>query len=122
MSAIILSLHGVVFDILVGRQNERARGGLISARSTAAGRTTPRSRSRPRRATAPRTTAGAAPMAADWARMGSMIAAPGPYLAAEDIIGPAGVAEDQRDQHGDADQHEGLAVLGRGRLPDGNAL
>ena len=51
-----------------------------------------------------------------------MIAAPGLHLAAEHPIGPRRIAENQRDQHGDAEQHEDLAVLRRGRLPDGDAL
>src|SRR3546814_13033107 len=42
-------------------------------------------------------------------------------LAAEDPVGPGGVAEDQRDQHDRAYEHEYLAAFRRGRLPDRDA-
>src|SRR5277367_6630234 len=45
--------------------------------------------------------------------LASMIAALGPDLAAENPIGPRGIAENERDQHGDAEQHEDLAALRR---------
>src|ERR1700687_278008 len=51
-----------------------------------------------------------------------MITALGPYFAAEYPIGPRGVAENERYQHGNAEQHEELTVLWRCRLPDGDAL
>src|SRR5260221_14701285 len=51
-----------------------------------------------------------------------MITAPRPYLAAEDPIGPSGITENERYQHGHPDQHEDLAVLRRSRLPDRDAL
>src|SRR3546814_9732204 len=42
-------------------------------------------------------------------------------LAAEDPVGPGGVAEDQRDQHDRAYEHEYLAAFRLGRLPDRDA-
>ena len=39
-----------------------------------------------------------------------MVTAPGFDLAAENPVGPGGIAENQRDQDGDADQHEKLAA------------
>src|SRR5882762_4452415 len=51
-----------------------------------------------------------------------MITALGSHLAAEYIIGPRRIAENERYQYGDADQHEDLAAAGRRRLPDGDAL
>src|SRR5262249_49913658 len=52
----------------------------------------------------------------------SVIAGVGCHLAAEDPIGPSGVAEDQRYQDRHSDQHENLTVLRGGCLPDGDAL
>src|SRR3954462_2122426 len=39
-------------------------------------------------------------------------------LAAEHPIGPAGISEDDRHQHSGAGEHEALARIRRGRLPD----
>src|ERR1700677_3536332 len=94
----------------------------MSARSIAAARTTRWRPRRRRRARGLRTTTGAPPAVVFWAAEALMIAAPGSYLAAKHPIGPRGVAEDQRHEHGHAEQHEDLAVLGRCRLPDGDAL
>src|SRR5258706_12532254 len=69
-----------------------------------------------------KTTSGAAPAAEAFAHSASMITALGPYLAAEYPIGPRGIAENERYQHGNAEQHEELAVPWRCRLPDGDAL
>src|SRR4051794_2632176 len=95
---------------------------LISARSTAAGKTKSGPPCRRRRAKARQTTTGAARAVADLAQPASMIPASGSDLSAEDPIDPSGIAEDQRYQHGDANQHQELTVLRRGRLPDRDAL
>src|SRR5579864_7990195 len=94
---------------------------LISVQSRAAGQTRSGRRCRRRRARALRTTAAAASAGVDFAPAASMITAPVPDLAAEHPVSPCGVAEDQRHQHADAEQHEDLAVLGRGGLPDRDA-
>src|SRR5450759_1926758 len=95
---------------------------LTSARATAASHRTRWPPCRRRRAKGLRTTTGAAPAAAAFAPGASMIAAPGLDLAAEYPIGPRGIAENQRYQTANAEQHEDLAVLRRCRLPDGDAL
>src|SRR5229473_2407594 len=77
---------------------------------------------RRRRARALRTTTGVAPAVAGFAPSASMVAAPGPDLAAEYPIGPSGITENEGHKDGDADQHEQLAVLRRCRLPDRDAL
>src|SRR5689334_9289445 len=74
-----------------------------------------------RQTTARQTTSIAAPATAAF-RPASVIAVSGPDLAAKHPIGPGGIGEDQRDQHGDADQHEQLAVAWGGGLPDVDAL
>src|SRR6185312_14098033 len=95
---------------------------LSSAPAKASNRKTrwPRCRRRPARAR--QTTAGAAPAAPVWVPAASMVAASVRDLAAENPIGPAGITEDQRHEYGHAEQHEDLAVFGRGRLPDRDAL
>src|SRR5205823_9557985 len=81
---------------------------------------------RPRAARAQRTTTDVVPAdagsALGFACPASVISALGPHLAAEDPIGPRRISENERHQHGDAEQHEDLTVLRRGRLPDGDAL
>src|SRR5947208_3658311 len=91
---------------------------LIPAQSTAVTRMQRWQRCRPRRARAPRTTSAAAPAAPAFSQAPSMVAALGPDLAAEYPVGPCGIAEDQRYHDGNADQHQDLAVLRGGRLPD----
>src|SRR5687767_13512851 len=96
---------------------------LISARSTAAGKTKSAPRCRRRRARARRTTTAAAAAGEEAsARSALMVPALRFDLAAKHPIGPGSIAEDERDQSGDADQHEELAVLRCRRLPDRNAL
>src|ERR1019366_9853016 len=87
---------------------------LTSARATAASHRKRWPPCRRRRAKGRRTTTGAAPAAAVFARLASMIAAPGLDLAAEYPIGPRGIAENERYQTGKPEQHEDLAIL-RGR-------
>src|ERR1700704_3956378 len=96
--------------------------GLTSGQSTASSQRLRCRRRRPRRAKGRQTTRGAAPAVAVLAAPASMIAAPGSHLAAEYPIGPRGIAENDRYQHGHADQHEELAAMGRCRLPDRDAL
>src|SRR5205814_8154903 len=67
-------------------------------------------------------TTGAAPAVAVFAARASMIAALGPHLAAEYPIGPGGITQNQRYQHGNPDQQEAQTVLRRRRLPDRDAL
>src|SRR5436305_11108652 len=100
----------------------RNDGRAISARSTAAVRTQQSPQCRRRRTTALQTTTTAAAAAPALERAVSMIAAPGPDLAAKYPVRPSGVAEDQRYHDGHADQHQDLAVFRRGGLPDVNAL
>src|ERR1700704_6244187 len=95
---------------------------LTSARAIASRNRIRGRRCRPRRAKVGQTTTGAAPAVAAFAPDASMIAAFGPYLAAEYPIGPRGITENERDKNGNANQHEELAALGRCRLPDGDAL
>src|SRR6202007_617201 len=95
---------------------------LIWARSRSTGPARPGRRCRRPRAKGPRTTGGDGRAGVGWRAEASVIAVAGANLAAKHQIGPGGVAEDQRDQDGDADQHEELAVLRRGGLPDRDAL
>src|ERR1700687_617645 len=95
---------------------------LTWARATASSHRTGCRPCRRRRARAERTTTGVARAVAAFAHHASMITAPGSHLAAEYPIGPRRVTENQRYQHGHADQHEELAALRRRRLPDGDAL
>src|SRR4051794_22187688 len=92
-------------------------GGVIRARSTAVTRMQRWQRCRPRRARAPQTTTAAAPAAPAFSQASSMVAALRPDLAAEYPVGPCGITQDQRYHDGNADQHQDLAVLRRGRLP-----
>src|SRR5438034_6860640 len=97
-------------------------GRLISARATAEAHKPRRPHCRGRRAKRLRTTTGAAAPVAAFAFRTSVVAALAPYLAAEYPIGPGGVTEDQRYQHGNPEQQEDEAVLRCRRLPDGDAL
>src|SRR5439155_25096961 len=94
----------------------------ISARSTAAGQTKSAPQCRRRQAKGQRTTAGAAATGEVSAPSASMVSALRFHLAAKHPIGPGGIAEDQRYQHGNAEQHEDLAVRRRRGLPDRDAL
>src|SRR6201991_4530427 len=76
---------------------------------------------RRRRARVRQTTSAAAQAALAFVREASMVAALGLHLAAKHVICPGGIAENHRYQDGDTEQHEDLAVLGRSRLPDGDA-
>src|SRR5205085_8126087 len=96
---------------------------LTSAPARAASQGIARRPCRRRPARAQRTTTGVVPAGAGsalgFACSASVISALGPHLAAEDPIGPRRISQNERHQHGDAEQHEDLAVLRRGRLPDG---